>query len=98
MKEATWTEPSARESKRNQWERRKSTYGSRSQLTTGDDHVTTAAAVDRADGRHGAEVFGARRTDVEVGIDRREGGRAGGGVGGAEDVCQSAVLSTGSLD
>lgn len=69
-----------------------------SQRKTGDDHIITAAAVDRAGGRHGAEVFGARRADVEVGIDRRDGGRAGGGVGGAEDVCQSAVLSPGSLD
>jgi hypothetical protein len=59
VKEATWTEPSARESKRNQGERKEKHVRVHVQRKTGDDHVITAAAVDRAGGRHGAEVFGA---------------------------------------
>ncbi len=59
--------------------------------SAGNDHVITAAAVDRAGGRYGAEVCGGCWADVELGTTRREGRRACG-VGGAEAVRQSASL------
>ena len=69
-----------------------------SKRKTGNDHLITAAAIDRAGGRHGAEICGARRADVEGGIDGCDGRRACSGVRGAGGVCQSFVLAARSLD